>query len=54
MQGQGQKGPKGLPAGNLLIHVEVRPDPRFVRDNEDIHVESEIRIDEAALGGFVR
>ena len=54
MQGQGGKGPKGLPRGHLLVNVVVRPDTRFVRDGDDVHVQTEIRIDEAALGGTIR
>ena len=54
MEGYGQKGPNDLPNGHLIVHVEVRNDPRFVRDGNDIHVESEVRIDQAALGGTIR
>lgn len=39
MQGQGGKGTKGLPRGHLFVNVVVRPDKRFVRDGDDVHVQ---------------
>ncbi|PDT76266.1 J domain-containing protein [Bradyrhizobium sp. C9] len=48
MPGSGKGGP-----GDALIEVEVRPDPRFTRDGDDISLELPISLSEAVLGGKV-
>lgn len=53
---KGKGGPglgKGGP-GDALIEIEVRPDPRFTRDGDDITIEVPISLHEAVLGGKVR
>lgn len=42
--GKGVEAPKGGPDGDLLVHVSVRPDPYFVRRENDIHVEVPISL----------
>jgi DnaJ-class molecular chaperone len=54
LRGKGAPGSgKGGP-GDALIEVEVRPDPRFTREGDDITLELPISIPEAVLGGKVR
>ena len=50
MQGQGNGGANGGPAGDLLINVAVLPDPRFQREGNDLYMEREITFTQAALG----
>lgn len=42
-QGKGAENPS-KPAGDLLVTVDVTPDPYFVRKNNDVHVEIPISI----------
>ncbi|WP_089175446.1 J domain-containing protein [Bosea sp. AS-1] len=54
LKGKGAPGVgKGGP-GDALIEVEVRPDPRFAREGDDITVELPVSLTEAVLGGQVR
>lgn len=54
LRGKGAPGTgKGGP-GDALIEVEVRPDPRFTREGDDISLELPISLSEAVLGGKVR
>ncbi|HEX9609296.1 MAG TPA: J domain-containing protein [Candidatus Limnocylindria bacterium] len=39
--------------GDLVINVRVEPDPRFVRDGADLHVELPLTLAEALLGAEV-
>lgn len=53
---QGEPGQHGAPAGDLYVHVEVRPHTFFTRDPEvptDLHCELPISFPTAALGGKV-
>lgn len=50
IQGRGQAGPRGGPPGNLYVVLRLKPDPRFVRDEYDIHSKVEISMFQAALG----
>lgn len=36
LAGQGEAGPNGTPAGDLSVHVIVRPDRVFDRDGDDL------------------
>lgn len=47
--GAGEGGP-----GDALVEVEVMPDPRFVREGDDIVLELPVSLSEAVLGGQVR
>lgn len=53
LQGQGEEGEPGAPAGNLLIQVVVEDDKYFHRDDYDVHTEVPISIAQAILGGTV-
>ena len=52
--GRGMAGTKGGPAGNLYVVVAVEPDPRFQRDEFDIHSKITISMVQAALGCTVK
>lgn len=53
VQGQGEAGPRGAPAGDLYLHVRVKPDPRFSRDGIDVRSTIEVGFADAALGTAV-
>lgn len=50
LRGQGNGGLNGGPAGDLIIAVSVRPDPRFQREGNDLYLEQPITFTQAALG----
>ena len=50
LNGQGDCGINGGPAGNLNITISVRPHPLFTRDGYDIHCEIPVTFTQAALG----
>jgi molecular chaperone DnaJ len=52
--GRGMAGTKGGPAGNLYVVVAVEADPRFQRDEFDIHSKVTISMVQAALGCTVK
>jgi len=52
--GRGGPGAGGGPAGDLYLIVEVTPHPRFERRGDDLHVEVDVPVADAALGGEVR
>lgn len=41
-------------AGDALIEIRVEPDPRFVRDGDNITIDVPISLREAVLGGKIR
>jgi DnaJ-class molecular chaperone len=51
--GKGNTGDDGMPAGDLLLHLDVRDDPYFKRHNYDVHVEIPISVSQAILGDTV-
>lgn len=51
---KGKGAPGGGGAGDALIEVDVRPDPRFARDGDDISIELPVSLSEAVLGGRIR
>lgn len=53
LAGLGGAGSGGGPAGDLLVHVHVRPDPVFHREGNDVHSEVQVPMATAALGGKV-
>jgi molecular chaperone DnaJ len=50
LQGRGSIGPRGGQAGDLYVHLRVRPHERFVRDGDDLHTELHVTFPQAALG----
>lgn len=53
LTGAGHAGLLGAGAGDAYVRVRVRPDPRFVRDGDDILSTVHLTITQAALGATV-
>jgi molecular chaperone DnaJ len=51
--GEGETGPRGGPKGNLYVLLNVQPHEIFVRDGNDIIMELELNVAQAALGDEV-
>ena len=54
LQGRGEAGRQGAPAGDLYVRVHVDPHDVFVRDGDDLHCELRIGMVAAALGTALR
>ena len=50
LSGRGSAGPRGGGAGDLYVHLRVRPHERFVRDGYDLVDELHVAMTQAALG----
>lgn len=50
LPGQGEVGYAGGPAGDIYLEVQVRPDPIFARDGDDLVAILEVPVADAALG----
>jgi molecular chaperone DnaJ len=50
IRGEGNAGYQGGTPGNVFVVVRVRPDPRFVRDGDDLRTTIRLTMTEAALG----
>jgi molecular chaperone DnaJ len=50
ISGEGHAGALGGRAGDVYVHVHVKPDQRFVREGNDIYSQVDLTIVEAALG----
>jgi molecular chaperone DnaJ len=50
LPGQGEVGFAGGPAGDIYLEVNVRPDPIFGRDGDDLIATLEVPVADAALG----
>ena len=53
LSGEGHAGALGGRAGDVYVHVHVKPDPRFVREGNDIYSQVDLTIVDAALGRTV-
>jgi molecular chaperone DnaJ len=53
LSGEGDTGAGGARAGDLYVQVRVKPDPRFVREGNDIFSTVDLTITDAALGTTV-
>jgi molecular chaperone DnaJ len=51
--GEGHAGESGAQAGDLYVLVRVRPDPRFVREGNDLFATVGLTMTQAALGGKI-
>jgi molecular chaperone DnaJ len=51
--GKGNAGTMGAPAGDLYLHVEVKPHPFFERRGSDLYTKVPVTISEATLGAKV-
>ncbi|MGH7576568.1 MAG: molecular chaperone DnaJ [Longimicrobiales bacterium] len=54
LSGQGERGPGGAPAGDLIVTFKVSPHHFFRRDGLDIHCTVPINVAQAALGSRIR
>jgi molecular chaperone DnaJ len=54
LSGQGERGPGGGPAGDVIITFRVKPDPFFTREGLDVYSTVPINIAQATLGSKVR
>jgi molecular chaperone DnaJ len=52
--GRGHAGERGGPPGDLYVQVRVKPDPRFVRDGDDLVTVVDVAAPLAALGTRVQ
>jgi molecular chaperone DnaJ len=50
LSGEGHAGVLGGRSGDVYVRVHVRPDPRFVREGNDIYSQVDLTIAQAALG----
>lgn len=54
ISGEGHAGVLGGRAGDFYVRVRVRPDPRFVRDGNDLFSTVDLTMTQAALGTKIR
>ncbi|MEW2474560.1 molecular chaperone DnaJ [Micromonospora gifhornensis] len=54
LAGRGEPGTRGGPAGDLFVHVKVRPDDLFGRTGDDLTLTVPITFTEAVLGTDLR
>ena len=54
VRGEGSPGPKGVPPGDLMVYLRVMPHRQFRRDGHNLHLQVDISIIQAILGGTVR
>jgi molecular chaperone DnaJ len=50
VRGEGHAGFRSQERGNAFVIVRIRPDPRFVRDGDDLHTALRLTMTDAALG----
>jgi molecular chaperone DnaJ len=53
ISGEGHAGEPGAEAGDAYVLVRVRPDPRFVREGNDVFSAVDVTLTQAALGATV-
>ena len=53
LAGEGEAGAASAPAGDLYVHVAIRPHDIFQRDGANIYCRVPLRLTQAALGGDV-
>ena len=53
LAGEGEAGPQGAPAGDLYVHIAVRPHDIFQRDGANIFCRVPLPMTQASLGGDV-
>jgi len=54
LAGQGEQGERGAPSGNLYVTLSVKPHAYFKRHNNDVILEMQINVAQAALGDSVK
>jgi molecular chaperone DnaJ len=53
LSGEGEAGGRGAPAGDLYVHIGIRPHSIFQRDGANIFCRVPLRMTQAALGGEI-
>src|SRR5437016_7653700 len=53
LTGEGHAGMLGARAGDAYVRVRIRPDPRFVREGNDVYSTVDLTMTQAALGAAV-
>jgi molecular chaperone DnaJ len=53
LSGEGHAGLPGGRAGDVYVRVRIRPDPRFVREGDDVFSQVHLTMTQAALGASV-
>ncbi len=53
VEGKGNSGPPGAPAGDLYVTVQVLPHPLFRREGDDLFLQVPVAVHEAGLGAKV-
>jgi molecular chaperone DnaJ len=53
LQGEGELGQHGAPAGDLYVQVKIKPHSIFVREHHDLHCEVPVSFATVAAGGEV-
>lgn len=53
LRGKGGPGLNGGPPGDAFIEIGIRPHPIFTRKDDDIHVELQLPLTDAVLGGKI-
>ena len=53
LRGEGHAGFRSRERGHAFVVVRVRPDPRFVRDGDDLHTMARLTMTDAALGATI-
>jgi molecular chaperone DnaJ len=53
LQGEGEAGIAGGPAGDLFVVISIKPHPLFERDGMDLHCEVPVPFVQAALGAEI-
>ncbi|HVP15647.1 MAG TPA: J domain-containing protein [Terriglobales bacterium] len=53
LRGMGDVGPRGGPAGDLIVLIEEKPHPIYDRDGDDLRVDLPVAFATLALGGRV-
>jgi molecular chaperone DnaJ len=54
LRGQGHAGPRGGPAGDLVVMIEVEPDRRLIRHDDDLIYDVQLSFSQAALGARIK
>jgi molecular chaperone DnaJ len=50
LRGEGEAGRQGAEAGDLFVHIRVKPDNRFNRTGDDIRTSHSLPVQDAILG----
>ncbi len=53
LTGRGAAGVRGGPAGDLFVHLRVRPHPLFRREGDDLQMALHVAMTQAALGAHI-